>query len=95
MTVKELIEKLKEYEENDEVLCSTYKGDDELILEIGTVEDGIDKVYILLEDLWWMQRCLLIPYKTFRDKIRIVNYYERRGYYIEVWEGYIYCYRGK
>lgn len=42
-----------------------------------------------------MQRCLLIPYKTFRDKIRIVNYYEKRGYYIEVWEGYIYCYRGK
>lgn len=51
MTVKELIEKLKEYEEDDEVLCSTYKGDDELILEIGTVEDGIDKIYILLEDL--------------------------------------------
>jgi len=40
LTVKELIEKL-----------STYKGDDELILEIGTVEDGIDKIYILLEDL--------------------------------------------
>ena len=48
-----------------------------------------------VEDLWWMQRCFLIPYKTFRDRIRIVNYYERRGYYIEVWEGYIYCYRGK
>lgn len=95
MTVKELIEKLKEYEEDDEVLCSTYKGDEEYILKITAVEDGIEEVYILLEDLWWMQRCLLIPYKTFRDRIRIVNYYERRGYYIEVWEGYIYCYRGK
>lgn len=42
-----------------------------------------------------MQRCLLIPYKTFSDRIRIVNYYERRGYYIEVWTDYIYCYRGK
>lgn len=95
MTVKELIEKLKDYEEDDEVLCSTYKGDEEYILKITAVEDGIEEVYILLEDLWWMQRCLLIPYKTFRDRIRIVNYYERRGYYIEVWEGYIYCYRGK
>lgn len=95
MTVKELIEKLKVYEEDDEVLCSTYKGDEEYILKITAVEDGIAEVYILLEDLWWMQRCLLIPYKTFRDRIRIVNYYERRGYYIEVWEGYIYCYRGK
>lgn len=55
----------------------------------------INGTFIKSEDLWWMQRCLLIPYKTFRDKIRIVNYYERRGYYIEVWEGYIYCYRGK
>lgn len=54
MTIKELIKKLKEYEEDDEVLCSTYKGDDEIVLKIGTVEDGIDKVYILLEDLcWW------------------------------------------
>lgn len=95
MTVKELIEKLKEYEEDDEVLCSTYQEDNEFILKIETVEDGIGEVYILLEDLWWMQRCLLIRYKTFRDRIRIVNYYERRGYYIEVWEGYIYCYRGK
>lgn len=51
MTVKELIKKLKEYEEDDEVSCSTYKGNDEIILEIGTVEDGIDRVYILLEDL--------------------------------------------
>lgn len=51
MTVKELIKKLKEHEEDDEVLCSTYKGNEEYILEIGTVEDGIDKVYILLEDL--------------------------------------------
>lgn len=95
MTVKELVEKLKDYEEDDEVLCSTYQGDEEYILKITTVEDGIAEVYILLEDLWWMQRCFLIPYKTFRDRIRIVNYYERRGYYIEVWEGYIYCYRGK
>ena len=55
----------------------------------------INGTFIKSEDLWWMQRCLLIPYKTFRDKIKIVNYYERRGYYIEVWEGYIYCYRGK
>lgn len=95
MTVKELIEKLKEYEEDDEVLYSTYQEDNEFILKIETVEDGIGEVYILLEDLWWMQRCLLIPYKTFRDRIRIVNYYEKRGYYIEVWEEYIYCYRGK
>lgn len=55
----------------------------------------INGTFIKSEDLWWMQRCLLIPYKTFRDRNRIVNYYERRGYYIEVWEGYIYCYRGK
>lgn len=37
MTVKELIEKLKEYEEDDEVLCSTYKGDEEYILKITAV----------------------------------------------------------
>lgn len=55
----------------------------------------INGTFIKSEDLWWMQRCFLIPYKTFRDRIRIVNYYERRGYYIEVWDGYIYCYRGK
>ena len=52
MTVKELIEKLKEYEEDDEVLCSTYQEDNEFILKIETVEDGIGEVYILLEDLW-------------------------------------------
>lgn len=51
MTVKELIEKLKEYEGDDEVLCSTYQGDEEYILKITTVEDGIAEVYILLEDL--------------------------------------------
>ena len=62
--------------------------------EIDDTEDYFE-VADRVEDLWWMQRCLLIPYKTFRDKIRIVNYYERRGYYIEVWDGYIYCYRGK
>ena len=55
----------------------------------------INGTFVKSEDLWWMQRCLLIPYKTFRDRIRIVNYYEKRGYYIEVWDGYIYCYRGK
>ncbi|MBM7550536.1 hypothetical protein [Peptoniphilus gorbachii] len=51
MTVKELIKKLKEYDEDDEVLCSTYKGDEEYILKITAVEDGIAEVYILLEDL--------------------------------------------
>lgn len=55
----------------------------------------INGTFVKSEDLWWMQRCFLIPYKTFRDRIRIVNYYERRGYYIEVWDDYIYCYRGK
>ena len=42
-----------------------------------------------------IQRCLLIPYKTIRDKIKIVNYYKNRGYYVEIWQDYIYCYRGK
>lgn len=42
-----------------------------------------------------MQVCLLIPYKTFKDRIRIVNYYERRGYYVEVWEDYVFVIRGK
>lgn len=41
-----------------------------------------------------IQRCLLIPYKTMRDKIKIVNYYKNRGYYVEIWQDYIYCYRG-
>lgn len=47
----------------------------------------------LIEGLWWMQACLLIPYKTIRDKIKIVNYYKNRGYYVEIWQDYIYCYR--
>ena len=41
-----------------------------------------------------VQICLVIPYKTIRDKIKIVNYYKNRGYYIEIWQDYIYCSRG-
>lgn len=93
MTVGELINKLKEYDEEDEVLCSTYQGQYECLLKVETIEGGIDKVYVILEDMWWMQRCLLIPYKSFRDKVRIVKFYTSRGYYIEIWENYIYCLR--
>lgn len=52
MRAIELIEKLKEYKEDYEVLCSFYQGDDEHILDISDIEFGIDEVYILLEDLW-------------------------------------------
>lgn len=83
------------------ILCEQLDIDPEECLDLAykkiSLRSGktINGIFVKSEDLWWMQRCLLIPYKTFRDRIRIVNYYERRGYYIEVWEGYIYCYRGK
>ena len=54
MTVKELIERLKEYDEDDEVVFVACHENNEHVLDISTSEPGIDKVYIFLEDLdWW------------------------------------------
>lgn len=51
MTVKELIEKFKEYDEEDEVVFVACNEDSEYVLDISTSEPGTDKVYIFLEDL--------------------------------------------
>ena len=51
MTVKELIERLKEYDEDDEVVFVACHENNEHVLDISTSEPGIDKVYIFLEDL--------------------------------------------
>lgn len=51
MTVKELIEKLKEYEEDDEVVFVACLENNEYVLDMSTSEPGIDnKIYIFLED---------------------------------------------
>lgn len=49
MTVKELIEKLKEYEEDDEVVFVACLEDNEYVLDMSTSEPGIDKIYIFFE----------------------------------------------
>ncbi|MFR7350475.1 hypothetical protein [Peptoniphilus sp.] len=51
MTVKELIEKFKEYDEEDEVVFVACYEDNEYVLDMSTSEPGIDRVYIFLEDL--------------------------------------------
>lgn len=55
MMVKELIEKLKEYDAEDEVVFVTYHGDNEYIFDMATSEPAMDRVYIFLEDLNWLR----------------------------------------
>lgn len=49
MKIKELKEKLKEYEEEDEVVFVACHEDNEYVLDMSTSEPGIDKVYIFFE----------------------------------------------
>lgn len=49
MKVKELKEKLKEYEEDEDVVFVACLEDNEYILNMSTSEPGIDKIYIFFE----------------------------------------------
>lgn len=51
MTVRELIEELEKYDEDYEVYGDSYLEDEECVLEVLSVEEGIDRVYIMLNDI--------------------------------------------
>lgn len=51
MKVKELIEMLNQYDEDYEIYGDSFVDDSEYILEIYDIEDGIDKVYIMMQDM--------------------------------------------
>lgn len=36
---------------------------------------------------------MYIPYKDFKEKIRLVKEYKKKGYYVEDWGQGIYCFK--
>ncbi|MET3616611.1 NAD-dependent DNA ligase [Peptoniphilus olsenii] len=51
MTVKELKEELAKYDDDYEIYGNSYIEDDEFVLEILNLEEGIDSVYIVMQDM--------------------------------------------
>lgn len=51
MTVKELKEELEKYDDDYEIYGNSYIEDDEFVLEIFSLEEGIDSVYIVMQDM--------------------------------------------
>lgn len=51
MIVKELKEELAKYDDDYEIYGNSYIEDDEFVLKIFAVEEGIDSVYIVMQDM--------------------------------------------
>lgn len=40
-----------------------------------------------------MVQVLMIPYRSFKERVRLVKALVSEGYYVEVEDGYLYCIR--
>ncbi len=40
-----------------------------------------------------LKTIMYIPYKDFKEKIRLVKEYKKKGYYVEDWGQGIYCFK--
>lgn len=40
-----------------------------------------------------MVQVLMIPYRSFKERVRLVKELVNEGYYVEVEDGYLYCIR--